>query len=153
MKLQLRLYPNKILDRKCKTIENLNKRHQALAGAMHFHMKQWGGIGLAAPQVGKDIRMLVINTVGHCDDGRKLTMYNPELVSYNAEVMMREGCLSFPEQFYEISRPSEITVKYINKSFEEKEEEFKGLTARAILHEIDHLDGIVFTKYIGDTNG
>jgi peptide deformylase len=153
VKLQLRIYPNNILRTKCKPIKEVTDRHRRLAGAMHFNMKQWNGVGLAAPQVGRDINLIVINTVGHDDAGRKLTMYNPEIIFEGEAVNMQEGCLSFPNKFYSIERPGTVVVKYIDGQNNEQTEEFFGLTARAIIHEIDHLLGKVMIDYLGEDDG
>ena len=111
------------------------------------------GCGLAAPQVGLSQRILVV-------DGNDLTDRFPELKGFHREMInprftfeseetcgYEEGCLSIPHVDAEISRPSKIRVRYINPDFEEVEEEFEGFAARMIQHEMDHLDGILFTDH------
>jgi peptide deformylase len=142
MKLQLRLHPNNILTKQCKKIENFNKRHTALAGSMHFHMLKWKGIGLAAPQIGYDISIITINTTSY-ENGKKLTLFNPEIIESSLNnSSMKEGCLSYPNTYLDIDRPETVVVKYIDSDFKEQISEFSGITARAIQHEIDHLNGI-----------
>lgn len=153
MKLQLRLHPNGILRQKCKAISEVNQRHRKLAASMHTHMKKWNGIGLSAPQVGRDISIIVINTMTEDLNGKRLTMYNPEILSEYNPVLMKEGCLSFPNEYYDIERASKVVVKYIDGSNTEHIETFEGLTARAIIHEIDHLHGKLMVDYIGENNG
>jgi peptide deformylase len=113
---------------------------------MHWYMLEWKGVGLAAPQVGRDIRMFVINTMVEVG-GKKRTIINPEIIEAGDNISMKEGCLSFPEKFLELDRPSTIVLKYTDEDGIEKTEEFEGLTARAILHELDHLNGKVFIDY------
>lgn len=141
MKLQLRLLPNGILKKVCRPVQNPNNRHLALAGAMHYHMMKWGGIGLSAPQVGQDIRIITINTTSY-GGGKKLTMINPEIINTEETVSFNEGCLSLPGKFLAIDRPDKIRVKYIDNTFTEQVQDFDGITSRTIQHEIDHLNGI-----------
>ena len=111
------------------------------------------GCGLAAPQVGISRRILVV-------DGNDLTDRYPELKGFHREMInprvtfeseetcgYEEGCLSIPNVDAEISRPARIRIQYINPAFEEVEEEFEGFAARMIQHEMDHLDGILFTDH------
>lgn len=144
MRLNLKTYPNKILKTKCIPIKEVKITHKKWANAMHFFMKEFGGIGLAAPQVGNAIRLIVINTIRSCENGIKLTMINPEIIGSSEEVSTEsEGCLSIPFTFVNIERHKSIKVKYTNLDGEEVEESFDGLNARVIQHEIDHLDGIL----------
>ena len=111
------------------------------------------GCGLAAPQVGISKRILVV-------DGDDLSDRLPELKGFHREMInprftfeseetcgYEEGCLSIPNVDAEISRPARIRVRYVNPDFEEKEEDFEGFAARMIQHEMDHLDGILFTDH------
>lgn len=111
------------------------------------------GCGLAAPQVGVSKRILVV-------DGSDLTDRYPELKGFHREMInprftfeseetsaYEEGCLSIPNIDAEISRPARIRVQYLNTDFEQVEETFEGFAARMIQHEMDHLDGILFTDH------
>ena len=111
------------------------------------------GCGLAAPQVGVSKRILVV-------DGDDLTDRYPELKGFHREMInprftyeseklgsYEEGCLSIPNVDADISRPETVRVRYVNLDFEEVEEEFSGFAARMIQHEMDHLDGILFTDH------
>ncbi|MDA3840333.1 MAG: peptide deformylase [Patescibacteria group bacterium] len=106
---------------------------------MKLTMIKKDGVGLAAPQIGENIRMIVINT----KDG-KLCMINPEITkkSWRTEVD-EEGCLSLPNIFCNIRRSKNANCKYISEEGEEILIEAKGFLARVIQHEIDHLDGIL----------
>jgi len=102
------------------------------------------GIGISGNQVGVLKRIIVVTV-----NNEPKVMVNPEIVFQSEDVIKdNEGCLSFPNQFYDIPRPQKITIKYRNLSGYPMLETHEGLTARCILHEIDHLDGIVFTEKI-----
>ena len=107
-----------------------------------------GGVGLAAPQVGVLRRaVLVIETnVPEGEDEKIIELINPEIVSSSGEQRGAEGCLSFPDEYGIVSRPMEVTVKAQDRYGESFTVSGTGLTARCFCHEIDHLDGVVFTS-------
>ncbi len=111
------------------------------------------GCGLAAPQVGVSKRILVVDGDDLSDrfpalKGFHREMINPRFTFESEETCAyEEGCLSIPSVDAEISRPAKIRVRYISPDFEEKEEDFEGFAARMIQHEMDHLDGILFTDH------
>ena len=116
MKLKLFTSPSKMLGMKCKKIKQVKYKHRELAASMHYWMKQWKGIGLSAPQVGRDIQVIVGNTIGKEKNGQKITMFNPEIVEHSDKINSdAEGCLSYPGVYYKVDRPDEITIKYLNK--------------------------------------
>ena len=111
------------------------------------------GCGLAAPQVGVSKRILVV-------DGNDLADRFPELKGFHREMInprftfeseetcsYEEGCLSIPNVDADITRPARIRIRYVNTGFEEVEEEFEGFAARMLQHEMDHLDGVLFTDH------
>lgn len=145
MKLRLLLDGDPRLRIPSKPVEKIDKRIIELAHLMTFYMKKWHGVGLSAPQVGRNIRLIVINTVGY-SLGRKLIMVNPEVVSQDSVCSLRaEGCLSFPGKVVERVRPNSVTVRWTSLRGDPAEETFQGITAQAILHEIEHLDGILLS--------
>ena len=106
------------------------------------------GLGLSAPQIGKPYRVFVIGY----DNSNKQVFFNPEIIYTSEEEEDHlEGCLSFPRLFFKVSRPKQIKVKYQHISGEWRENEYHGLTARCILHENDHLNGICFIERVGKT--
>ena len=110
-------------------------------------MLSLNGIGLAAPQVGVNLRVIVIQTmkVGKMV-GPVQEMINPVITSYSSEeVEFEEGCLSIPGEYIKIKRPHRIHVKFQDLSGKYKKWNLKGLEARIVLHELDHLDGILMT--------
>lgn len=111
-----------------------------LSNIMIDRMKELGGIGLSANQVGLNIKMFVM---GH--DDITYAIFNPEIISISKEeVSIDEGCLSFPGIYLKVSRPASVIVKFQNKKGEVREETLSGLTARIFLHEYDHMLGLTF---------
>ncbi|MBD5560882.1 MAG: peptide deformylase [Clostridia bacterium] len=98
------------------------------------------GVGLAAPQVGVNRRLVVIEI----EDQDPLELINPEIISQEGEEQRVEGCLSFPGQVGDVIRPTRVTVRALDRSGEERTYEGEGLLAQAFAHELDHLDGILF---------
>lgn len=117
-----------------------------------------GGVGLAAPQVGKSLRLFVIDASGFVDDDEedeeglkdfKKVFVNPEIVEEEGDDWpFNEGCLSIPDVREDVNRPEEITIRYYDENFNEHQETFSGLKARVIQHEYDHIEGVLFTDYL-----
>ena len=116
-------------------------RHVAVS--MIETMKKHRGIGLAANQVGLGHRVFVMGA-----EGVGYAFFNPEILEVTGEEMFDEGCLSFPGLFLPVKRPATVKIKYQDMNGVDKEETFSGLSARIILHEYDHLQGIVFTQVV-----
>ncbi|WNJ20886.1 peptide deformylase [Pontibacter sp. G13] len=114
------------------------------------------GVGLAAPQVNLPIRIFVADGSpmdgtfeGEEMEGWKKVFINPQIVEENGDLWAyEEGCLSIPDVREMVKRPEEVTLRYMNEEFEEKTETFKGMQARIIQHEYDHLEGVLFTDHI-----
>jgi peptide deformylase len=109
-------------------------------------MKEWGGVGLAAPQVGFNIQLIVIDTRKNnreSRDGRRVTLFNPVITEMYGEQQVQEGCLSFPGQSFAKIRPMNVKVKYTTPDGAYMESWFEGLAAQVIIHEIFHLHGIL----------
>lgn len=106
------------------------------------------GVGLAANQVGVSKRLMLIDlSVG--DDPSQLHVFiNPEIVETRGEIEEEEGCLSIPDFVEIVTRPEWLRVKYLDQEGQEQEMEAEGLMARAVCHEIDHLDGTLFIDYL-----
>jgi len=133
----------RILKKKALDVEWSNPtENQRLAVKMIHFMKQEHGIGLAAPQIGIGKRLFVMHT-----DGKYRMCFNPKLLSVSKEIeTYNEGCLSFKDIFYNIERPATIEVLYYDYIGNSFKEELTGISARCFLHELDHLDGIVFKQ-------
>jgi peptide deformylase len=137
-------WPDPILTRVCKPVEVFGPSQKEIADEMHLTMKAAYGIGLAAPQVGLDMRMFVM------DVEKPLTIINPEILEQVGRVAVMEGCLSFPDVQAMIGRAAVINVKYQNIEGETIETMFTGLSAVCFQHELDHLNGKTFIEYMSD---
>lgn len=156
MILPIYLYGSPVLREVAEKVDIEKEGKEALSkmlADMRETMKQADGCGLAAPQVGISKRVLVVDGVDLVDrfpelKGFARQMINPEIVEESEETSeYNEGCLSIPDVDADIVRPKTITVEYINENFELVKETFTDFAARMIQHEMDHLDGIVFTDH------
>ena len=112
-------------------------------------MKNYGGIGLSANQVGKPYRMFVMGDNPNIEKGRKWVCINPEITDMSKQtIRYKEGCVTFPFLFLDIERPQKIKVKYLNEQLETVEEEMDGIVSRCYQHELDHMQGTVFTELV-----
>jgi peptide deformylase len=108
------------------------------ANIMFERMKELGGVGLSANQLGVNVKMFVMG-IGEL----RISVFNPSIVSTSAEETVGiEGCITFPGIYLNMARPSSVTAKYFNEKGEEQIVEYIGLTARIFLHEYDHMQGI-----------
>lgn len=138
--LKIIKYPAKILRVKAINIADpLDVEIQDMVKKMLATVKKENGLGLAAPQIGKSLKLCIIN-----DEGDILVMMNPKIAAFSkSKISMSEGCLSFPGKYREITRPEKVKARYVNEKGEKKKIKATGITARAIQHEIDHLNGIL----------
>ena len=117
--------------------------------SMFETMKNYGGIGLSANQVGKPYRMFVMGDHPNIKEGKKWVCINPKITNVTKDLIRyKEGCLTFPFLFLDIERPQKIKVKYQNEQLETVEEEFDGIVSRCYQHELDHMHGRVFTELV-----
>jgi len=146
-------YGNPILKKEAEEIhegENINE----LIQDMFTTMDNASGVGLAAPQINKGIRLFVIDSTLMLDEkdeekGIRRVFINPIILDeYGDNYSFEEGCLSIPDIRAEIIRPEKLTLEYFDENWNLKEEEFLGMTARVIQHEYDHLEGILFIDYL-----
>jgi peptide deformylase len=144
-KLKLRYYPDPVLLQKTKKVTHFDSSIRKLAQDMLDTMYSYDGVGLAAPQVGVSKRLMVIDVAAEDQPKKPLVFINPVLVETDGDMVGLEGCLSFPDVFFEVRRFSRIVVRYQNLAGKEvKLEAANNLLCRAIQHEMDHLDGQVF---------
>ncbi len=137
---EIRLDNDPILRKKSKEITEITDRIKILLDDMIDTMNEAEGVGLAAPQVGV-LRRAVVIDVGE----GPLKLINPVILDTQGEEIDIEGCLSVPNRSGTVSRPTLVKVKYLDLDGKEKILEGRGLLARAICHEIDHLEGILYT--------
>jgi peptide deformylase len=144
-KLQLRYFPDEILEEPTKKISRFDASVRKLAQDMLDTMYENDGVGLAAPQIGISKRIMVIDVSGEDDPKKPIVFVNPEIIKKEGELVGLEGCLSFPGVYFEVKRANRIVVKYQNVSGKEQKLDVEGnLLCRAIQHEVDHLDGEIF---------
>ena len=121
---------------------------RALSEKMLATMYAAPGIGLAAPQVGEMLRLVVIDLQRE-ETREPIVLVNPEIVAASDELATREeGCLSLPGQYADVTRPARVKVRYLDLSGARKEIEGDGLLAACLQHEIDHLNGVLFVDYL-----
>lgn len=146
---ELRYRGDEILQKVCKEVKNFDNKLWILLDDMYDTMKKYDGVGLAAPQVGILKRVFIVD-VG---DGR-VEFINPEIIKASGTQNGSEGCLSVPKVFGEVERPNYVKMKAQNRNGEWFTIEGEELFARAMCHELEHLDGHLFiekvTKFIED---
>jgi peptide deformylase len=140
--------PDPRLRAKAKPVAASDTRVAGLAEQMLATMYKAPGIGLAAPQVGELLRLVVIDLKPE-DKPDPMVLVNPEIVARSAETAMREeGCLSLPGQFADVVRPARVKARWVDLTGAKREVEADGLFAACLQHEIDHLDGVLFVDHI-----
>ena len=137
--------PNEVLTKVAKPITNFDQTLATLLNDMFETMLEADGVGIAAPQVGESVRVAIVD-LGEGQD--IIEMVNPEVLQTEGSVIDIEGCLSFPELYGEVERPFYVRIKAQERNGTWYELEAEDYEARAILHEIDHLDGILFDSKI-----
>lgn len=134
-----------VLRQKAKPVGKVTDEIRKLVADMSHAMRvtRPKGVGIAAPQVGVGIRLIVIRT-----DGVDLCMINPEILKKEGECVIKEGCLSVPGLWADVTRAEKITCRYKTINEKKVEIECDGAMARVIQHEVDHLNGVLFIDYI-----
>lgn len=142
--LKIRKYPDSILRQKCEPVEAVTSKEKRLFESMLLALRNFYGIGLAAPQIGESRRLIVADV-----EGKIIKLANPEIIKVDGKDKMVEGCLSIPDVSVEVERPYSVIVKGLNEKGETVEIKANGLLARVLLHEIDHLNGKLIIDYLG----
>lgn len=139
-------YPAPVLQTVGKPVndEEFEPGLQRMIDDMFETMYEAGGVGLAAPQVGISKRFFIMDVADDEGNSRKLSFFNPEIVSVEGEQIGDEGCISFPGLYQIVKREMRVIVRAQDLSGEKLELDLKDLAARCVLHETDHCDGIVF---------
>jgi peptide deformylase len=139
------MYPADILETTCKEVKVFDKKLVKLLEDMYDTMIEFDGVGLAAPQIGIDQQIAIVD-IG--DEDGTIELINPEIVDSSGEQTGPEGCLSFPDLYGEVTRPNWVKVRAQDRKGKVYLLEAEGFLARAIQHEIDHLNGILFTSKV-----
>ena len=141
-------YGDAVLETPAKPVEKFDEELGKLCKDMFESMYAANGVGLAAPQIGLGLRLVVIDTSVGKNPEARLVLANPEIVAMEGEQREEEGCLSLPSFRGNVSRPQYVTVSAQDASGKTFEMRGEGLLARAFCHETDHLDGILFIKHL-----
>lgn len=143
-RLTIRIYGDPALRRKAEPVPVVDDRIRELAEDMIDTMYDANGVGLAAPQVGLSLRMLVADATHHDGGDGPRVFVNPVILESSGEWTFDEGCLSLPGLTADLVRPERIRVRFFDELGREREEEFHQLWSRVIQHEMDHLEGKLF---------
>ncbi len=138
-------HPAEILEQSCKAVVKYDKKLVKLLDDMYDTMIEYDGVGLAAPQIGLDARIAVVDID---DEHGTIEMINPRVLETSGEQTGPEGCLSFPGLYGEVTRPNFVKIEAFDRKGRKYTLEAEDFLARAIQHEIDHLDGILFTTKV-----
>ncbi len=142
----IRIIGDEILTKKAKPVTEMTPKLEELIEDMLDTMYEANGVGLAAPQVGVLKRIVVIDVSEEGDE--PIILINPEILETSGEQTGGEGCLSVPGKNGQVTRPNYAKVKALDEGMEEIFVEGEGLLARALLHEIDHLDGHLYVEKV-----
>lgn len=143
-------YGERILHKKTRKVvfDELKKELPALLADMYETMDAVGGIGLAANQIGLDLRLAAIKIKREDAEPVSIVIINPEIVEKSGSLYEEEGCLSFPGLFAKVRRAAKVKVRALNEKGLPIEINAEGLFAKALQHEMDHLDGVVFVDHL-----
>lgn len=141
-------YPDPVLRKNAEKIEVFDEALQALSEDMADTMYDAPGIGLAAPQIGESIRIIVVDISKKEEEQKYMTLVNPEIIENEGEQVDEEGCLSVPELTSKVKRFKKIRVRYQDLSGKEFELETENRFAVVLQHEIDHLNGTLFLDHL-----
>ncbi|MFI5304920.1 MAG: peptide deformylase [Nitrospiria bacterium] len=142
-------FPDPVLRKNALPVLNADGKLQSLIDRMVETLYNVPGLGVAAPQVGKSLRLFVYDMTVREGEKQKLTvLMNPEIVSMEGEIYDEEGCLSIPDYFEKVKRAARILVKGFDRDGKEFRIEAEGLHARLIQHEIDHLNGVLMLDHL-----
>lgn len=144
MRYPIIIQPDEQLRKPNQEIQELTDELVDLLDDMYETMLAHDGVGIAAPQIGKNLQMAVVEV----DENDRFDLINPQIIDCKGKSVFVEGCLSIPHVFGTVERAEEITVRYYDREGDEMEVTAYGYLARAIQHEIDHLNGVLFTDKV-----
>lgn len=144
MRYPIIIHPDERLNKKTEPIEYITDEIITLLDDMYETMVAHDGIGIAAPQIGKNLRIAVVEV----EEGDRFDFINPEIIERKGTNIDVEGCLSIPETYGTVERADEVTVRYYDREGSEMEVTAYGYLARAFQHEIDHLEGKLFIDQV-----
>jgi len=141
--------PDPRLKIKAKPVEKVDDAVRKLMDDMLETMYDANGIGLAAPQVGDDRRVIVVDVANRDEEPAPMFMANPQIIDVGDDDRIHEeGCLSLPEHYAEVTRPDRVKIRYLDRNNDIREIDADQILSTCIQHEIDHLDGILFVDHV-----
>jgi len=148
--LPIKLYGEEVLRRKAEPVDELTDEIREFIADLTRTMYEKDGIGLAAPQVGRSIRIFVVDPFWFNEDSKKnpIVLINPEFKEFDGETTLEEGCLSLPNIYAKVTRAQKVVIEAYNENWEKIHIEAEELFARALQHEFDHLEGILFVDKV-----
>ncbi|MEM9594759.1 MAG: peptide deformylase [Acidobacteriota bacterium] len=146
--LPIRIFPDPVLRVECPPVETFDDELRRLVDDMVETMYDAPGVGLAAPQVGVEKRLALVDVSVGREEGKLLVLVNPRIVHQEGSEVDFEGCLSIPRLSEKVKRPQAVKITAQNLDGEPFELETEGFEARAICHELDHLDGVLFIDHL-----
>lgn len=147
--LPIQQYPAAVLRRKANPVVTIDETLQRLIDDMIQTMYDAPGIGLAAPQVGVSLQLFIVDVTSGRDASGLMTFINPAWVARDGRIQEEEGCLSLPGVYGPTPRSTQVTLRGLNRQGESMEVTGEGLLARALQHEMDHLQGMLFFNRMG----
>lgn len=148
--LPIRIYGDKVLRQKAEPVDKISPELKEFIEDLTYTMYETDGVGLAAPQVGVSKRIFVVDAFWFREGGKKdpLILINPEFTEFEGVADAEEGCLSLPDIYEKVTRAAKVRIRGLNQDGEMISYEADGLFARALQHEFDHLDGVLFVDKI-----
>jgi len=147
--LTIRTYPDPVLAKTCNQVDAIERPLVELAESMAETMYDGDrGIGLAAPQVGQSLQMVVVDSDPSGQRGTPLFLFNPRIIASEGLETAEEGCLSLPDHFAQVERAAKLVVQALDREGKTITVEASGLLARCIQHELDHLQGRLLLDYV-----
>ncbi len=148
--LPIRIYGDKTLREVAEPVDEITEDIQEFIEDLTYTMYEKDGVGLAAPQVGRSLRIFVIDPFWFKEGGKKnpIVLINPEFIEFKGEVDSEEGCLSLPEIYDKVKRADKVVIKGLNEKGKEVKYDAEGLFSRSLQHEFDHLEGVLFIDKI-----
>ena len=148
-KLDILIAPDPRLKQVAAPVKEVDDGIRRLMDDMLETMYAAPGIGLAAPQVGRLVRVIVVDVAEKDEEPQPYRMANPEVVrASETERLMNEGCLSLPDYYADVERPDTVTVSYLDETGTPRTLEAEGMLSTCIQHEIEHLDGVLFVDHL-----
>ena len=146
--LDICTYPDPVLSKVCEPVAVIDDKLLVLARDMAETMYAAPGVGLAAPQVGQALQLIVVDTKPEAERGDPMVLFNPRVVEEEGEETAEEGCLSLPDHFSQVTRASRVVVEAMDQEGKPVRIRAQGMLARCLQHEIDHLQGRLLLDYV-----